>query len=232
MHTLLIVLDDKTPVVSHRVVAENTGNEIKSVARIISTHLADFEEFGRVGFKIAPLENGQREGMSTAKTYLLNEQQATLLMTYLKNTEIVRTFKKALVKAFYDLRDKPNQKYEEIILAQNTTIAMLQRELDSVKSTPKQIEHKPKACQKCKDYRFEIDQLRYENTRYKSCLDKIEAAETLFQKWAQMLHSEFTAKAQYIHNHLHGEMKYGNGAMMFGPFLLSKKETIEGIHDR
>jgi phage antirepressor YoqD-like protein len=35
---------------------------------------------------------------------LLNEQQATLLITYMKNTEIVRKFKMRLVKAFYALR--------------------------------------------------------------------------------------------------------------------------------
>lgn len=37
--------------------------------------------------------------------YHLNEQQATLLMTYLKNTEQVRTFKKELVRQFYAMRD-------------------------------------------------------------------------------------------------------------------------------
>ena len=37
--------------------------------------------------------------------YHLNEQQATLLMTYLKNTEQVRAFKKELVRQFYAMRD-------------------------------------------------------------------------------------------------------------------------------
>ena len=36
--------------------------------------------------------------------YHLNEQQATLLMTYLKNTEVVRAFKKELVRQFYAMR--------------------------------------------------------------------------------------------------------------------------------
>ena len=40
------------------------------------------------------------------KIYRLNEQQATLLITYLKNTEPVRAFKKALVKAFFEMRDE------------------------------------------------------------------------------------------------------------------------------
>ncbi|MCP1639667.1 hypothetical protein J2T50_001376, partial [Streptococcus gallinaceus] len=36
----------------------------------------------------------------------LNEQQATLLVTYLGNTEPVREFKKNLVKAFFELRNE------------------------------------------------------------------------------------------------------------------------------
>lgn len=37
--------------------------------------------------------------------YHLNEQQATLLMTYLRNNEVVRAFKKELVRQFYAMRD-------------------------------------------------------------------------------------------------------------------------------
>jgi hypothetical protein len=36
----------------------------------------------------------------------LNEQQATLLMTYLRNSEKVRNFKKRLVKEFYRMREE------------------------------------------------------------------------------------------------------------------------------
>lgn len=40
------------------------------------------------------------------KLYHLNEQQATLLITYLKNTEPVRKFKKALVRGFFKARQE------------------------------------------------------------------------------------------------------------------------------
>ena len=40
------------------------------------------------------------------KIYRLNEQQATLLITYLKNTAPVRKFKKNLVEAFFELRNE------------------------------------------------------------------------------------------------------------------------------
>lgn len=58
----------------------------------IQKYEGDFEDFGKVRFKMEPLESGQKE-----KIYLLNEEQATLLMTYLRNSDIVRKFKKNLV---------------------------------------------------------------------------------------------------------------------------------------
>lgn len=44
-----------------------------------------------------------------AKHYALNEQQATLLMTYLKNTPNVRAFKKELVRQFFAMREELNR---------------------------------------------------------------------------------------------------------------------------
>ncbi len=57
---------------------------------------------GILGFKIHKLDTrGQPK-----KSYILNEQQATLLITYLKNTETVRQFKLNLVKAFFEMREE------------------------------------------------------------------------------------------------------------------------------
>lgn len=47
------------------------------------------------------MESGQH-----SKEYILNEQQATLLITFLKNTEQVVNFKENLVKAFFEMRDE------------------------------------------------------------------------------------------------------------------------------
>ncbi|MFX0555002.1 Rha family transcriptional regulator [Lactiplantibacillus plantarum] len=50
---------------------------------------------GKVSFKMNPMLSGQK-----AKVYLLNEQQATLLITFLKNTPRVADFKEELVRQF------------------------------------------------------------------------------------------------------------------------------------
>lgn len=84
------------------VIAEGTGNEHNSVTRIIRNYTEDFEEFGKIEFMDLKSKNPQ--GGRPIKIYLLNEQQATLLMTYLGNSEMVRKFKKELVHQFYAMR--------------------------------------------------------------------------------------------------------------------------------
>ena len=86
------------------IIAENTGNTHKAIIQLVRGYLNDFETFGRVGFEIQPFEtNG---GVQKREIAILNEQQATLLVTYCKNTETVRKFKVALVKAFYEMREQ------------------------------------------------------------------------------------------------------------------------------
>ena len=86
------------------IIAENTGNTHKAIIQLVRGYLNDFETFGRVGFEIQPFEtNG---GIQKREISILNEQQATLLVTYCKNTETVRKFKVALVKAFYEMRQQ------------------------------------------------------------------------------------------------------------------------------
>ena len=94
----------KDPFTTSEVIAECTGVQHHTITRLIQRHEKDFKEFGRVRFEIEPLET--RGGVQMVKTYHLNEQQATLLMTYLRNTEVVREFKKELVRQFYAMREE------------------------------------------------------------------------------------------------------------------------------
>lgn len=84
------------------VIAEGTGNEHNSVTRIIRNYKEDFEDFGKIEFM--DLKSKNPKGGRPVKIYLLNEQQSTLLMTYLGNSEMVRNFKKELVRQFYAMR--------------------------------------------------------------------------------------------------------------------------------
>lgn len=66
-----------------------------SVIKLVRTYQADLAEFGLLDFK-----SESTAGRPT-EVAVLNEQQATLLLTYMRNTPIVRDFKKRLVKEFW-----------------------------------------------------------------------------------------------------------------------------------
>lgn len=90
------------PFTTSEVIAQCVGVKRDTIQKLIQRHETDFREFGRVGFQIRPLQT--RGGEQMVKDYHLNEQQATLLMTYLRNTPVVREFKKELVRQFYAMR--------------------------------------------------------------------------------------------------------------------------------
>ena len=69
-----------------------------------------------VRFKIQPRLEGQHGG-GDVKFVPLNEQQATFLMTLMRNSPRVIEFKKALVKAFFETREfirSQDQSYNNI----------------------------------------------------------------------------------------------------------------------
>ena len=95
---------DAVPFTTSDVVAEFAQVSYRSIQRTIERNESDLASFGRVRFQITPFET--KGGIQEKKIYHLNEEQATLLVTYLKNTEPVRLFKKELVRQFYAMRDE------------------------------------------------------------------------------------------------------------------------------
>lgn len=82
-------------------IADGAGVQHKNTLELIDRSRADLEEFGGVAFETRTLATAG--GVQARRIARLNEQQATLILTYLRNTEQVRAFKKALVKAFYEM---------------------------------------------------------------------------------------------------------------------------------
>lgn len=85
-----------------KVIAEGTGNKHYAIQQLIAKYERDFAEFGQVAFEMRSAKYSR--GTNEEKVYLLNEEQATLLMTYLRNNAVVRKFKKNLVYQFYKMR--------------------------------------------------------------------------------------------------------------------------------
>lgn len=99
--TLVAPGDDGEPVTTSLVIAEGTGNRHQSVRELIEDNREDFEEFGVLRFETG---KPSAQGGRPSRYAILNEPQATLLMTYLRNNDVVRAFKKRLVHAFVELR--------------------------------------------------------------------------------------------------------------------------------
>lgn len=117
----VVSLTDGVPTTTTLAIAEGASVEHASVIKLVRAYQSDLEEFGRVafetrsqsksnsGFEIANCDEGSdlKSNPSGAgrptEFAILNEQQTTLLFTYMKNTAIVRAFKKRLVREFYEL---------------------------------------------------------------------------------------------------------------------------------
>lgn len=100
---------NEEPYTTDKIIAECSNNQLKVVKNLIRNHKKDFEDFGVLHFENAKPLKGSKGGRPI-KTYHLNEQQATLLITYLNNTPEVNQFKKNLVREFYRMRKELNQR--------------------------------------------------------------------------------------------------------------------------
>lgn len=100
----LVIIKNEIPVISHIVIAEKTNNDKDSVSRLIRNYTEELENFWKVRFEIHAIKNSKNK-INETKEYFLNEDQATFLMTLLKNTKEVVDFKLKLVLAFRNLKN-------------------------------------------------------------------------------------------------------------------------------
>lgn len=102
-NSLVSIIDGK-PMTTSLAIAQGTENEHASVLALIRKYLPDFETFGGVRFEIEPFEtNG---GIQQREYAILNERQSTLVLSYMRNSEIIRAFKIRLVSEFYRMAEQ------------------------------------------------------------------------------------------------------------------------------
>lgn len=99
----IVFARDGQALTTSAIIAEGVNVQHKNILAILRDYRSDFEEFGIFAFETRKLNEGRGRPETFA---LLNEQQATLLVTYCKNTEVVRKFKVALVKAFFEMHER------------------------------------------------------------------------------------------------------------------------------
>lgn len=102
----IIKLTNGNPVVDSIIIAEGVQVQHKNVVELTRKYISDFQAFGPLAFETRKGKALPQGGFAkSTEVALFNENQAMLLFTYLKNTEIARTFKIRLVQAFSDCRD-------------------------------------------------------------------------------------------------------------------------------
>lgn len=120
-------------------IAQGTGVDHASVIKLVRTYRTDLEEFGGVGFEIQPFETAG--GSQQREIAVLNEQQATLVMTYMRNSDIVREFKKRLVKAFWEMKNQNTSRpmsQLEVLAASAQALVMIERQQQALMAAQQQ----------------------------------------------------------------------------------------------
>lgn len=101
----LVDVENSKPFTSTLQIAIGLGLQHASVIKLVRTYRPDFADLSPIRFEIRKGEPLQQGGYAKATEYaILDEQQATFLMTLLRNSPRVIAFKKALVRAFFEAR--------------------------------------------------------------------------------------------------------------------------------
>lgn len=99
----LVLLHHNEPMTTSLAIAEGVQLQHKNIVALIRKHAEPLLSFGSLAFETRVMRQDGRGG-ELGDVYFLNEPQSTLLITFMRNSEIVIAFKIALVKAFFELR--------------------------------------------------------------------------------------------------------------------------------
>lgn len=96
---------------SSSIISVGVQIEHRAVLQLIKKYIDKLKTFGDVLFETESFKTAG--GNQKREVAVLNEPQTTLLLTFFKNTEIVVNFKLALVKTFYELKERLNQQEQD-----------------------------------------------------------------------------------------------------------------------
>ncbi|MGO4398448.1 Rha family transcriptional regulator [Achromobacter sp. PAB15] len=100
---LLVSVVNGQPLACSLVIARGMRANHKSVIQLIRQRMDALEEFGRVAFEMRTF--GTAGGSQRREVAMLNEQQAALLISLMRNSDEVVAFKVRLIREFYRMRD-------------------------------------------------------------------------------------------------------------------------------
>lgn len=95
----LVELKGNEVFTNSKIIAEGTGNKHHAVRELIKKYKSDIVDFGSLR-----ILNEESTGGRPMEVIYLNEEQATFVITLLRNSKVVVKFKKELVRQFYAMR--------------------------------------------------------------------------------------------------------------------------------
>ena len=108
---------------SSEVIAHAAGLPHHGIIQTIRRYKVDFEVFGKIALEVRLIRRGK-----PIEFAMLNEHQATLLLTFLRNSPRVVQLKIALVKEFFRMRDELGRREQSLWQQMQALIA---REVES-----------------------------------------------------------------------------------------------------
>lgn len=116
----LVEVSEDQPVTTSLIIAKVLNRPHHGVIQLVRQHEDSLSVFGSLAFE---MRDGQSEAFEMRRgaikplaVAILNEQQATLLISFMSNTPKVVDFKIRLVKAFYEMRMKLEQERKALAL--------------------------------------------------------------------------------------------------------------------
>ncbi|MGG4580334.1 Rha family transcriptional regulator [Alcaligenes sp. Me129] len=101
------------PLASSLVIARGMKANHRSVIQLVRQHATTLHEFGPLAFEMRVVKRPQGGGSPTEYA-MLNEQQAALLISLMRNSDEVVAFKVRLIREFYRMRDALNQRTQNL----------------------------------------------------------------------------------------------------------------------
>lgn len=123
----LVSVVNGEPLASTEVIAKGMKQQHASVIKLVRKHAQSLAVFGLIRFEIRPRARGKHGG-GDVEFAMLNERQAALLISLMRNSDEVVDFKVALIDEFYRMRDALQQRDQNLWQQMQALIA---REVES-----------------------------------------------------------------------------------------------------
>lgn len=123
---LVAVCADGELRVSSLLLAHGMGQQHRAVLQLTHKHIESLEKLGRVAFEVQSFQT--KGGAQSREVAMLNEQQSTLLICLMRNSQRVVQFKISLVQEFYRMKAELARREQNLWQQMQTLIA---KEVDS-----------------------------------------------------------------------------------------------------